>query len=176
MKDEEEEMMKSDVEKKEMVKTGKIEDLKIFKLMFLEKSINEVKLLSELKKRAINDQIEQLKAERQSHARSFELRAKNLSEEVLKVRSMFEDEYGIKLSEWGYDDMTGVLVPLNPDVLNEIHSREALQKEVNAERSEVKKKRLRRKIKKKDTEKKDTEQVLHPEAESEDVAPKPPAD
>lgn len=37
-------------DKLEMAKTGKIEDMRIFKLMYLDKSISEAKLLGELKK------------------------------------------------------------------------------------------------------------------------------
>ena len=131
--------------KKEMVKAGKIEDTRIFKLMYLEKSITEAKLLSELKKRAYNDQIENLKTERQSIMRGFELRAKELTAQVASIRGAFEADYDIKLPEWGYDDVTGVLVPANPEVLQRIHERIALQKELDAARSETKKTRTRRK-------------------------------
>ena len=135
--------------KKEMVKSGKIEDMRIFKLMYLEKSINEVKLLAELKKRAINDQIEQLKAERQAHTRSFELRATTLTTDVAQLRSTFETDYDISLAEWGYDDATGILVSLPPNVLKDVQSQKALQKNIDAENSAEKKQRTKgkRKIK-----------------------------
>ncbi len=131
-------------DKQDMVKSGKIEDLRIFKLMYLEKSISETKLLGELKKRALNDQIEQLKTERQSMARSFELRIRTLSDEVVQLRTVFEDSYEIKLSEWGYDDSTGVLVSLQPTELKAVQSQAALQKGVDVDKNEEKKKRRRR--------------------------------
>ncbi len=130
--------------KKDMVESGKIEDLRIFKLMYLEKCINEAKLLSELKKRAFNDQIEHLKLERQSVARSFELRQRTLSDEVAQIREQFEIEYNIQLKEWGYDDSTGVLVVLDPATLNALHSKETIQKGVAAKKSDDKKKRTSR--------------------------------
>jgi len=133
--------------KKEMVKAGKIEDMRIFKLMYLEKSINETKLLAELKKRAINDQIEQLKLERQSHVRSFELRAATLTTEVAQLRLMFEEDYDISLVEWGYDDATGILVSLPPSTLKDVHSQKALQKDIDAEKSVEKRQRAKGKRK-----------------------------
>ncbi len=133
--------------KEEMVKAGKVEDLRVFKLMYLEKSVSETKLMAELKRRAFNDQIEQLKIERQSQAKGFELRAKALADEILQIRKMFEEEYEISLAEWGYDDATGVLVPLSHEVLERIHSQRALQKDIDVEKSEEKKKRVRKKRK-----------------------------
>lgn len=80
-------------------------------------------------------------------ARSFELRVRNLSEDVVKLRALIEGEYEIKLPEWGYDDATGVLVALQPTELKAVQSREALTQDLEDERSNEKKKRSKRKKK-----------------------------
>ena len=158
--------------KKEMVRTGKIEDSRIFKLMYLEKSIREAQLLSELKKRAYNDQIESLKNERQSVMRGFELRAKELTAQVASIRAAFEGDYDIRLPEWGYDDVTGILVPVNPEELKRITEQRALQKDIDAERSETRKKRKSGKRKAKSNRWGDA----HPDPDTEVEVEKPPAE
>ncbi len=157
-------------DKQDMAKSGKIEDMRIFKLMYLEKSINETKLLAELKKRAFNDQIEQLKTERQSQTRAFELRARTLEDQVNALRSVFEGEYEIKLPEWGYDDSTGVLVVLDPETLNALHAKAAIHKEIAAKKSEEKKKRVKRKRKAKVV----AAEEPQPDVLGPDVSPEPP--
>lgn len=120
----------------EAAKRGQIEDIRVFKLMYLEKSINEARLQAELKTRAITDQIEALKNERQSAKRNAELRVRNLTNEIEKMRQDLEHEYDIKMYEWGYDDTTGVLVPLPPEILQQVHQRLNLQKKVDEEKHE----------------------------------------
>ncbi len=139
--------MSKKADKMKMVQMGKIEDMRIFKLMYLEKSISETKLLAELKKRAFNDQIEQLKTERQNQTRAFDLRARTLTDQVTQIRSAFEEDYEIKLTEWGYDDATGILVSLHPEELKAVRSRASLQKAFDSKKSEEKKQRVSRKKK-----------------------------
>lgn len=127
--------------KKKMAKQGHIEDLRVFKLMYLEKAINEVKLQLELRTRALNDQIESLKAERQSSKKNAEARVRNLTNDIEQIRTSLESEYDIKMYEWGYDDVTGTLVPLPPEILQQVHQRMGLQRKVDEEKSEEKKHR-----------------------------------
>ena len=154
-------MARKSPKKKEMVEAGQIEDVRIFKLMFLEKSINEARLQAELKNRSINDQLEALKNERQATKRNTEVRIRRLTEEVESIRKSVEHEYDIKMYEWGYDDVTGVLVLLPPEILQQVYQRLNLQKDIDEKKNEEKKAR-KANAESKGAEEKDKSEKLKP--------------
>ena len=121
--------------KQAMVKSGKIEDPRVYKLLYLDQIIEKERLRIELKKRTVHEQIEALKADRQAVVRRSEHQIDNCSNQLTAIREAFAEDYKIDLDLWGYDDITGVAVLLPPDVQAQILARKAQQKKLEDERA-----------------------------------------
>jgi len=121
--------------KQEMVKAGRIEDARVYKILYLEQAIVAEKYRAQLKERTIQDQMEQLKADRRASQQQSEQRIQGCINQTTAIRKLLAEEYQIDLELWGYDDTTGVMVPLPPDVQKQILDRRNLQKTLAEERA-----------------------------------------
>lgn len=124
--------------KQEMVKAGRIEDPRIFRLLYLGQVVVAEEFRAQLKERTIQDQMAQLKADRQASRQQSEQKVQSCADQAAFIRKSLSEEYQIDLELWGYDDITGVAAPLPPDAQKQILDRRAKQKALVEERAAAK--------------------------------------
>ncbi len=130
-------MKKPSARNLKMADSGRIEDPRVLRLMYVEKCINEAKLKYELKARALNDEIERAKQDRRSFEHATRATVANHIDDVRRIREELSADYDINMIEWGYDDTTGVLMRHPPEVLTDIYNKLALEKKQHEERHEA---------------------------------------
>ena len=93
--------------------TGVIQDSRVFQLMYLEKCVVEASLQAQVRKKAYEERINALKQECNHVIQQWESTQKKNAKKIAGVRRDIEEDYGIFLNHWGYDDETGVLQKLS---------------------------------------------------------------
>ena len=84
--------------------------------MYLEKCAIEASLQIQVRKTAYERRIEALKLELNGVVRQWEMAQKKAVRRITDVRREIEDDYGIRMEQWGYDEDTGVLRRLPQEV------------------------------------------------------------
>ena len=108
-----EEREKARQERLKMAGTGVIHDGRVFQLMYLEKCVVEASLQAQVRKKAYEERINALRQEANQIIQQWESTQKKTAKRIAEVRREVEEDYGIFLNHWGYDDETGVLQKLS---------------------------------------------------------------
>jgi len=106
----------------EVAGTGVIPDARVFHLMYLEKCAIEASLQIQVRRTAYERRIEALKQELNNVVRQWENTQKKSVRRISDVRRELENDYGIYMDQWGYDEETGVLRRLPQEAEQEVKS------------------------------------------------------
>lgn len=104
----------------EQAGTGFIEDVRTVRLMYLEKCVVESVLQVQVRRTAYESRIQVLKNEMSSVIRQWEDKQKQAVRKIADLRRELEEAYGIDMSQWGFDDDTGMLLRLPQEVTDQI--------------------------------------------------------
>ena len=100
--------------------TGVIPDPRVFRMMYLEKCALEAALQIQVRKSAYESRMQALKAELNNVVRQWEDTQRKSIRKISDVRREVEEDYGIHMNQWGYDEDTGVLKRIPEEALQEI--------------------------------------------------------
>lgn len=101
-----------------MVDNGLIQDARTFRMMYLEKCAVEASLQLHVQKTAYDSRISTLRQELNVILRQWETVQKQSIRKIADVRREIEEDYGIFMPHWGYDDETGTLTRLSQDQID----------------------------------------------------------
>jgi hypothetical protein len=102
----------------DMAGNGIIQDARTFRLMYLEKCAVEASLQLHVQKTAYDSRIAALRQELNVILRQWETVQKQSIRKIADVRREIEEDYGIFMPHWGYDDDTGTLTRLTQDQID----------------------------------------------------------
>lgn len=114
--------------------SGEIPDARVFQLAYLEKCAVEADLQIQVRKSAYETRIQVLRNELNGIVRQWEATQKRSLRKIKDIRRDIEEDYGIVLSQWGYNDETGVLEKLPPDVVELISKRKKDESDFKSEK------------------------------------------
>jgi len=92
--------------------SGVIEDVRTLRLMYFDKSVLEAVLQAQVQRNAYEQRIQALKNDMNAVIRGWEQRQKLITRKIVELRREMEEDYGIVMSQWGFDDETATLVRL----------------------------------------------------------------
>lgn len=121
-----EEMMDEDAERQarlDEAETGTIADQRVLRIMYEEKCALEAVLQANTQREAYDKRINNLRNELNSVLRQWDAVQKKRALRVAELRRGLEDDYGINMMHWGFDDETAVLVKLPPEVIDQIDAK-----------------------------------------------------
>lgn len=113
-----------------------ISEPRIFELMYLEKKIKEAALQVVLQGKTYDERIAMLQNEKRNVTRQWEVEKRRAMKRLVETQTEIEEKHCIKMYEWGYDDVTGVMSKHPPEVLAEIHQQIANQRKQEQESAE----------------------------------------
>lgn len=96
----------------EQAGSGVIEDIRTLRLMYLDKSVLEAVLQAQLQRNAYEQRIQALKNDMSAVIKGWEQKQKLITRKIVELRKELEEDYGIIMSQWGFDDETATLLKL----------------------------------------------------------------
>ena len=93
----------------EQAGTGTIEDIRTLRLMYFDKSVLEAVLQAQLQRNAYEQRIQALRNEMNAVIRGWEQKQKLITRKIVELRREMEEDYGIIMNQWGFDDETALL-------------------------------------------------------------------
>ena len=121
----------------EQASTGTIEDIRTLRLMYWDKSVLETVLQAQVQRNAYEQRIQALKNEMSAVIRGWEQKQKLITRKIFELRKELEEDYGIIMSQWGFDDETALLVRLPQQEAAQIDEEEDQGKLKESTESEV---------------------------------------
>jgi len=113
--------------------TGVIQDARVFKLMYLEKCAIEATLQIQVRRSAYEARIIALRQEMAGVVQQWEATQSKSVRKISNVRREIEEDYGIYMNHWGYDDETGVLQQLPQEIVDENTTKPEKDSKLNTE-------------------------------------------
>jgi len=93
----------------EQASTGIITDVRTLRLMYSEKCVLEAILQAQVQRNAYETRIQVLRNEMSSIVRQWEDRQNRIVRKIADLRREMEEDYGINMQQWAFDDETAVL-------------------------------------------------------------------